>query len=84
MTDDEKLKHAQEFVERMKTMTIEQVGALVDNDCGASLTLYMLNFAAQSMARNPTVGNVQSLMLMGYLLKADQDKTNIFQGTALA
>jgi hypothetical protein len=84
MTDEERLKIAAEFTERVKTMSIEQVGELVGRFCGDRMTMFMINYATASMARKFTLDNAQSLMLMGYLLRANEDRSNIFQGPAQA
>jgi hypothetical protein len=74
---DEKKGFAIEFINRIRTMETAELNALIVREAGEELAQFFLSYSAKLISRDPTraVENTSSLMLMGYLIRAAEDRT---------
>ncbi|MCE9672888.1 hypothetical protein LY474_34290 [Myxococcus stipitatus] len=83
MTDAERTHHAIEFLERLQTLTEAEAEALVENHAGTELpgvletyTEGLLNELAPLVpeaVRAQVLEEISSLMLLGYLVRANEE-----------
>ena len=74
---EEKKGFAIEFINRIRTMETAELNALIVREAGEELAQFFLSYSAKLISRDPTraVENTSSLMLMGYLIRAAEDRT---------
>jgi hypothetical protein len=73
---EEKKGFAIEFINRIRTMETAELNALIVREAGEELAQFFLSYSAKLISRDPTraVENTSSLMLMGYLIRAAEDR----------
>ena len=68
--------HAIEFINRIRTMDAAELNALIVKDAGEELAQFFLSYSASLISKDPqrVVENTSSLMLMGYLIRAAEER----------
>jgi hypothetical protein len=68
---------AVEFINRIRTMDPAELNAMIVREAGEELAQFFLTYSANLISRDPArvVENTSSLMLMGYLIRAAEDRT---------
>jgi hypothetical protein len=68
---------AVEFINRIRTMDPAELNAMIVREAGEELAQFFLTYSANLISRDPSrvVENTSSLMLMGYLIRAAEDRT---------
>jgi hypothetical protein len=66
-----------EFINRIRTMESSELNAMIVREAGEELAQFFLTYSANLISRDPerVVENTSSLMLMGYLIRAAEDRT---------
>jgi len=66
-----------EFINRIRTMDPADLNALIVREAGEELAQFFLSYSASLISRDPqkVLENTSSLMLMGYLIRAAEDRT---------
>jgi hypothetical protein len=69
---------AVEFINRIRTMEPAELNAMIVREAGEELAQFFLTYSANLISRDPArvVENTSSLMLMGYLIRAAEDRTD--------
>jgi hypothetical protein len=64
------------FINRIRSMESAELNALIAREAGEDLAQFFLNYSATLISRDPerVVENTSSLMLMGYLIRAAEDR----------
>jgi hypothetical protein len=72
----EKKGLAIEFINRIRTMDAAELNALIVKDAGEELARFFLSYSASLISKDPqrVVENTSSLMLMGYLIRAAEER----------
>ena len=75
--DQPKKGLAIEFINRIRTMDASELNAMIVREAGEDLAQFFLSYASSLISRDPSrvVENTSSLMLMGYLIRAAEDRT---------
>jgi hypothetical protein len=90
---DEKNKKdlAMEFINAIRTMDPAELNALIVKEAGEELAQFFLSYAANLISKDPSrvLENTSSLMLMGYLIRQNEERQGgsfgaVFQSYALA
>ncbi len=65
------------FIDRIRTMESAELNAMIVREAGEELAQFFLSYASSLISRDPArvVENTSSLMLMGYLIRAAEDRT---------
>ena len=81
----EKKGFAVEFINRIRTMDSSDLNALIVREAGEELAQFFLSYSASLISRDPerVIENTSSLMLMGYLIRAAEDRTERVRSAAL-
>jgi hypothetical protein len=68
---------AVEFIKGIRSMESAELDALVLREAGEELAQFFLQYSATLIARDPVraIENTSSLMLMGYLIRAAEERT---------
>ena len=68
--------HAIEFINRIRTMEAADLNALIVREAGEELAQFFLSYSASLISKDPqrVVENTSSLMLMGYLIRAAEER----------
>jgi hypothetical protein len=68
--------YAMDFINRIRTMETGELNALIVREAGEELAQFFLSYSAKLISRDPkrVVENSSSLMLMGYLIRAAEDR----------
>ena len=68
---------AVEFINRIRTMDSSELNAMIVREAGEELAQFFLSYASSLISRDPArvVENTSSLMLMGYLIRAAEDRS---------
>jgi hypothetical protein len=68
--------HAVEFINRIRTMDPADLNALIVREAGEELAQFFLSYSASLISRDPekVLENTSSLMLMGYLIRAAEQR----------
>ncbi len=68
--------HAIEFINRIRTMDAADLNALIVREAGEELAQFFLAYSANLISKDPqrVVENTSSLMLMGYLIRAAEER----------
>jgi hypothetical protein len=66
-----------EFINRIRTMEPSELNALIVREAGEDLAQFFLTYASSLISKDPerAIENTSSLMLMGYLIRAAEDRT---------
>ena len=74
--DAEKKGFAIEFINRVRTMDSAELNALIVKEAGEDLAQFFLAYSANLISRDPerVIENTSSLMLMGYLIRAAEER----------
>jgi hypothetical protein len=72
----EKKSLAIEFINRIRTMDAADLNALIVREAGEELAQFFLSYSASLISKDPqrVVENTSSLMLMGYLIRAAEER----------
>jgi hypothetical protein len=72
---------AVEFINRIRTMEPAELNAMIVREAGEELAQFFLSYSASLISRDPSrvIENTSSLMLMGYLIRAAEDRTDRVQ-----
>jgi len=67
---------AVEFINQIRTMESAELNALIVREAGEDLAQFFLSYSANLISRDPTrvLENTSSLMLMGYLIRAAEER----------
>jgi hypothetical protein len=88
--DKNKKDLAVDFINLIRTMDPQNLNSLIVKEAGEDLAQFFLSYSANLISRDPgrVLENTSSLMLMGYLIRSNEEKTGIptqaFQGYAMA
>jgi hypothetical protein len=65
-----------DFINRIRTMEPAELNALIVREAGEDLAQFFLSYSATLISRDPqkVLENTSSLMLMGYLIRAAEDR----------
>ncbi len=65
-----------EFINRIRTMDAADLNAMILREAGEELAQFFLSYSANLISKDPqrVVENTSSLMLMGYLIRAAEDR----------
>jgi hypothetical protein len=65
-----------EFINRIRTMEAAELNALILREAGEELAQFFLSYSASLISKDPqrAVENTSSLMLMGYLIRAAEER----------
>jgi hypothetical protein len=65
-----------EFINRIRTMDAADLNALIVREAGEELAQFFLSYSASLISKDPqrVVENTSSLMLMGYLIRAAEER----------
>jgi hypothetical protein len=68
---------AVEFINRIRTMDPSELNAMIVREAGEDLAQFFLTYSANLISRDPerVIENTSSLMLMGYLIRAAEERT---------
>ena len=68
---------AVEFINRIRTMEPSELNAMIVREAGEDLAQFFLTYSANLISRDPerVIENTSSLMLMGYLIRAAEERT---------
>jgi hypothetical protein len=66
-----------EFINRIRTMEPSDLNAMIVREAGEDLAQFFLTYSASLISKDPerVIENTSSLMLMGYLIRAAEDRT---------
>jgi hypothetical protein len=65
-----------EFINRIRAMESADLNALIVREAGEELAQFFLSYSASLISKDPqrVLENTSSLMLMGYLIRAAEEK----------
>jgi hypothetical protein len=65
-----------DFINRIRTMGSDELNALITREAGEELAQFFLSYSANLISRDPdrVIENTSSLMLMGYLIRAAEER----------
>lgn len=71
-----KRSFAVDFINRIRTMDSGELNALIVREAGEELAQFFLHYSANLISRDPerVIENTSSLMLMGYLIRAAEER----------
>lgn len=71
-----KKSFAVDFINRIRTMDSGELNALIVREAGEDLAQFFLHYSANLISRDPerVIENTSSLMLMGYLIRAAEER----------
>lgn len=66
-----------EFINRIRTMDPSELNAMIVREAGEELAQFFLAYASNLISKDPAraIENTSSLMLMGYLIRAAEDRS---------
>ena len=73
----DKKSFAIEFIHRIRSMDPAVLHAMISREAGEELAQFFLSYSASLISRDPqkVLENTSSLMLMGYLIRAAEERT---------
>lgn len=76
MEKSDKKKLAVSFINDIRTMDASVLNALIVREAGEDLAQFFLSYSASLISRDPSriLENSSSLMLMGYLIRAHEER----------
>ena len=71
-----KKSFAVDFINQIRTMDSAELNALIVREAGEELAQFFLSYSASLISRDPerVIENTSSLMLMGYLIRAAEER----------
>jgi hypothetical protein len=71
-----KKRGAIEFINRVRTMESSDLNAMIAREAGEELAQFFLAYASSLISKDPekVLENTSSLMLMGYLIRAAEER----------
>lgn len=75
-----KKARAVELIEEFRDMDPAALNALIVDEVGEDLSGFFLAYARKLLAANPSPMNASALMLMGYLIRANEEKLSAPKG----
>lgn len=65
-----------EFINRIRTMEASDLNSLILREAGEDLAQFFLSYSASLISKDPerVIENTSSLMLMGYLIRAAEER----------
>ena len=84
MEDDKSKKDlAVAFINAIRTMDPAELNALIVQEAGEELAQFFLSYSANLISKDPgrVLENSSSLMLMGYLIRHNEDRQGMPSGT---
>jgi hypothetical protein len=65
-----------DFINRVRTMDATELNAMIVREAGEDLAQFFLTYSANLISRDPerVIENTSSLMLMGYLIRAAEER----------
>jgi hypothetical protein len=77
---------AVDFINQIRTMDSAELNALIVREAGEDLAQFFLSYSASLISRDPerVLENTSSLMLMGYLIRAAEERREKHAVRALA
>lgn len=68
---------AVEFINQIRTMNPKDLNALIVREAGEELAQFFLTYSSNLISKDPSrvLENTSSLMLMGYLIRTQEEKT---------
>ncbi len=68
-----------EFINRIRTMDSGELNAMIAREAGEELAQFFLSYSANLISRDPdrVIENTSSLMLMGYLIRAAEERDEL-------
>jgi hypothetical protein len=65
-----------EFINQIRTMDSAELNALILREAGEELAQFFLSYSASLISKDPerVIENTSSLMLMGYLIRAAEER----------
>jgi hypothetical protein len=81
-----KKSFAIDFINRIRTMDPAELNALIVREAGEELAQFFLSYSASLISRDPekVLENTSSLMLMGYLIRAAEERKEHAEERAVA
>lgn len=72
---------AVDFINQIRTMDPAELNALIVREAGEDLAQFFLSYSANLISKDPerVIENTSSLMLMGYLIRAAEDREEVRQ-----
>ncbi len=73
---DGKKGFAVEFINQIRSMDPAKLNAMISREAGEELAQFFLSYSANLISRDPerVLENTSSLMLMGYLIRAAEER----------
>ncbi len=67
---------AVEFINQIRTMDAAELNAMIVREAGEELAQFFLSYSANLISKDPerVIENTSSLMLMGYLIRAAEER----------
>jgi hypothetical protein len=90
VTEKTKKELAVEFINAIRTMDPADLNALIVREAGEDLAQFFLSYSANLISKDPSrvLENTSSLMLMGYLIRQNEERESnrgvTWQGMVLA
>jgi hypothetical protein len=84
--DNDKKAWAIGFINDIRTMEPAVLNALIVREAGEELSQFFLSYSASLISRDPerVLENTSSLMLMGYLIRAQEERRRFAELSARA
>ncbi|MGC4113832.1 MAG: hypothetical protein QM765_04080 [Myxococcales bacterium] len=84
--DQEKKQLAIRFINDIRTMEASVLNALIVREAGEELAQFFLSYSSSLISRDPerVLENTSSLMLMGYLIRANEERRRAVEAPAQA
>lgn len=81
----DKKELAVDFINSIRTMDPAALNSLIVKEAGEDLAQFFLNYASNLISKDPArvLENTSSLMLMGYLIRQNEEKTRPVQQTMM-
>lgn len=81
----DKKELAVEFINSIRTMDPAALNSLIVREAGEELAQFFLNYASNLISKDPArvLENTSSLMLMGYLIRQNEEKNKPAQQTMM-
>lgn len=79
MREKTKKDLAVEFINAIRTMDPAELNAMIVREAGEELAQFFLSYSANLISKDPTrvLENTSSLMLMGYLIRQNEEKATL-------
>lgn len=83
--DAQKKAWAVEFINSIREMDPQVLNALIVREAGEELAQFFLSYSANLISKDPerVLENTSSLMLMGYLIRANEEQRDSVTGPML-